>query len=167
MFRSVAVLTLLALFFSVSAASAQDQTSPAPSNYSGWQHCRQGMFEKLCHNDNPFHSSESIIEYFNYATQEPRLLIWDVFERSRTDFRMHGEVRSYVVEKTTTRMYVWEGTAWKFLESREFSRAASLKNVPIPIFGLDSPFGKEYKKFLLEIGIVEENIKIPTWRFLE
>ncbi len=92
----------------------------------------------------------------------PRLVIWTVLERSKTDYKTVDEVKSYTVLRSISRFYVRTDGFPRYVlaETKVIDRQTAPKETPIPLFERNSAFGKWYFKFFHEWG--NDNPRIPT-----
>lgn len=164
--RIMIVLLVLSLVFVVSCSSGKDDNIPIP-NYETWITCF-GENTRTCFDNNNLSLAMNVVtEYVNRNTREKALLVWWQNERSRDKFEIHNSVKSHQIQKIVYRFYKRENEGWYLLETRDFVRSKSPKNIAFTIFDKDSSFGKEYLKFKRKVGDKENEIEIPTMTFVE
>jgi hypothetical protein len=117
---------------------------------------------------NPLEANHVVAAFQERGEEWPRLVMWMSATRDRTKPIRHGEGTFYRVNRTTWRLYVRFDSAmpgyvrYALVETKVIDRDTAPKNVPIPIFTSDSPFGHFFFTYMRKWGNPNPNVPTET-----
>lgn len=119
-------------------------------------HKSRGIAVRICRGfyDNPAlvrDVDDMFIEYSRISAHEPLLLIW-------------SQVTA-IGERLHLRFYQREGGGWILLDSKAWERKTSPLDQDIPLFTLESQFGRAYQDLLCQLQEPNCNVRVFKHRF--
>ncbi len=94
---------------------------------------------------------DTVLEYLKIESVDPSLLMWVRVARD--------------AESIHALFYLRERGEWTLIDERIYVRRVLPIGKDIPLFTLDSPFGREYRKLLCQFYEPDCKVWVPTFHF--